>query len=44
MSAWSGMHMRLSQLAIQLYLVLMGAAGLIVVWAVLVTVRSKAAW
>jgi hypothetical protein len=35
--------MRLSQLGVRLYLVLMGAAGLIAVWTVLVTVRCRAA-
>jgi len=35
---------RLSQLVVRLYLVLMGAAGLIAVWAVLMTVRCRAGW
>ncbi len=34
----------LSQLVVRLYLVLMGAAGLIAAWAVLMTVRCQAAW
>ena len=36
--------MQLIQLAVRLYLVLMGAAGLMAVWVVLLTVKCKAAW
>ena len=35
--------MRLGQLVVRLYLMLMGAAGLIAVWAVLVTAKCNAA-